>query len=203
MKGKSSLEAQQRSNIYHLLALFYRNDLSNRLSKYLKDERVCNSLMSAGMILDKKEFSDTNEALALDYTALFLTPGNRIPLNESVYLDAEDGYMGKSAAEVNHFINTLGLQIDANWTDLPDHISVEFEIMQKLTEKESEMLNEKDEKKFNLCRKLQIDFIKNHIIKWIPDICDKIAIQSSTSFYSELAKLTKDFIRSERVLLGI
>jgi TorA maturation chaperone TorD len=111
--------------------------------------------------------------------------------------------MGKSAAEVNHFINTLGLQIDANWTDLPDHISVEFEIMQKLTEKESEMLNEKDEKKFNLCRKLQIDFIKNHIIKWIPDICDKIAIQSSTSFYSELAKLTKDFIRSERVLLGI
>jgi TorA maturation chaperone TorD len=169
----------------------------------LKDENVCNCLISAGMNLDKNEFSETDEALALDYTGLFIAPGNRIPLNESVYRDAEDGYMGKSAVEVNHFIKTLGLKIDANWTDMPDHISVEFEIMQQLTEKENEMLNENDRKKADLCRKLQTEFTMNHIIKWIPDICDRIEDQSRTSFYTELAKLTRDFIHSERALLGI
>jgi TorA maturation chaperone TorD len=40
-------------------------------------------------------------------------------------------------------------------------------------------------------------FICDHLIKWIPEFCDKIISQAEISFYGDLADITKNFITLE------
>ena len=40
-------------------------------------------------------------------------------------------------------------------------------------------------------------FMEDHIMKWIPQFCDKIIADAELSFYREMAELTKSFIQTD------
>jgi TorA maturation chaperone TorD len=206
--GVTAAEAEavlQRSSLYAFLSLLYSREPDIKLISALREKDVFACLHGAGLTLASREIAakpaaEVCENLAIDYTALFIAPTvseQRIPLNESLYCQGEGLLWGESTAAVNDFIRYLGMTLDRDWTGFPDHIAVEFAVMEKLLEREGAALEEEDWEAVETCRKLQREFLHTHISCWVPQLCERIIFQAQTSFYRELAVLTKAFIETE------
>lgn len=87
---------------------------------------------------------------------------------------------GRVTGEVEAFYNSVGLTIDEEISLIPDHISAELFFMSYLIE--------------NKLLKEQKSFMEKHLLQWIPNYCDEIEKQASTTFFKEIALLLKEFI---------
>jgi TorA maturation chaperone TorD len=133
---------------------------------------------------------------------LFLGPGSHISPHESIHYERDDGdwgrHWGASTVEVKKFVESLGLKYRENDTSIPDHISVEMEVMQKVIDKEREAWSKNNRKDALHYLKIEKMFMEDHLSKWVPQFCDKVMSGAEMSFYREIAKLTKSFIEFEK-----
>jgi len=88
------------------------------------------------------------EALAVEYSGLFIGPGHFISPHESVHHVREDGDYGKlwgaDTVAVKKFIEATGLSYDQQFTGMPDHVGAELEFVQKLLEASHEATQKHD-----------------------------------------------------------
>lgn len=197
--------AKHRSNIYALLAAIYHKEVTPALLKQIKEPQFLEVLSELGAKLEDDVLKGSEdkliEDLAVEYTRLFLGPGKHISPHESVHHERDDGdwgrLWGKSTVEVKKFIEASGLEYKSEYSGLPDHISVELEFMQKVTEREAQAWEGKDKDGAIYCLKIEKKFMDDHLKKWIPIFCDKIIAETESSFYKGMAKLTKKFIEFE------
>lgn len=198
--------ARQRSNVYALLATIYRQEMSSNLLQKMKDPQFLRVLSGLGSRWED-DFSQKSEEgiledLAVEYARLFLGPGRHISPHESVHRQRGDGQggqlWGESTVEVKKFIEFAGLHYDSEYRGLPDHISVELEFMEHLTRREEQAWTEDDKEAAIYCRKIENKFIEDHLVKWIPDFCDKVEGEAELPFYRDMAALTKNFIEFEK-----
>ncbi len=205
MTKKPVETAKQRSNIYGLLALIYRAEINKELLKNIKDPGFLDVLSEMGAVLEDdfldKSDEDLIEDLAVEYTKLFLGPGKHISPHESIHHERDDGdwgqFWGKSTVEIKKFIETAGLEYKDDFTGLPDHISVELEFMQRASAREAQAREEGNNEELLYCLKMEKKFIEEHLLKWVPVFCDKIISDAELSFYREIAKVTKHFMKFE------
>ncbi len=197
--------AKQRSDIYGLLASVYRQEVTSGLIQQIKDPQFLGVLSDLGTegldtFLQKPE-NELLEDLAVEYTGLFLGPGKHISPHESVHHQRDDGQWGKlwgaSTAEVKKFIESTGLDYIEDFKGLPDHISVEFEFMQQLALREEQAWMESDADGAAACRNVEKKFIEEHLIRWIPNFCEKVIQDAQMPFYRSFAELTINFIEYE------
>jgi TorA maturation chaperone TorD len=198
-------QAQQRSNIYGFLARVFRKELSTDMLARIKDSGFRDVLSSLEVQLGDEFFSAPEEELienlAVEYTRLFLGPGRHISPHESIHYERDDGdwgrHWGASTVEVKKFVESLGLKYKESDTSIPDHISVELELMQKVIEKEKQAWSTNGGKDVLHYLKIEKMFMEDHIMKWIPQFCDKVIAEAEFSYYREMAELTKNFLALE------
>jgi TorA maturation chaperone TorD len=203
--GKYVKLADQRINVYGFLARLYRKEILPGFFGQIKSPQFRGALSALGAQLDDDFFSRPEEELledlAVEYTRLFLGPGRHINPHESVHHERPDGdwgsFWGASTVEVKKFIESAGLEYSPDYKDMPDHISVEFEFMQKVIERERDAWKEGDGGGALYCLKMEKMFIEQHIARWVPLFCEKIISQAELPFYREMAKVTKDFVEFE------
>lgn len=199
-ENPSAALARERSNIYGFLALVYQREPDAALLEILGKQDA--ALRDLGVDFSKpasiRNKRDILEELSVEYTRLFLGPGRHISPYESVWREDGGAHWGKSTTEVKTFIETLGLNYTEEWTGLPDHIGVEFELMKKLIEHEKKTRIGKDMKTVRLCIEIQKRFMDEHIFKWVPGFCEKVIEESREDFYKQIAMLTKQFIEFDR-----
>lgn len=197
--------ADHRSSIYGLLALVYRQEVTPDLLSQIKDPRVLGVFSDLGVegieaFLQSSE-EKLIEDLAVEYARLFLGPGKHISPHESIHHQREDGdwgtLWGADTVDVKKFIEATGLNYEADYKGMPDHISVEFEFMAALIRREKQAWVESDEKSARSCVAVQKKFLEEHLIQWIPDFCDKVVQQAELPFYRAVAELTRSFIDFE------
>ncbi len=199
--------AKQRSNIYGLLSLIFRTEISKQLLEELRSPAFLTILseMGAGFDDDFLKIPEKKlvEDLAVEYARLFLGPGKHISPHESVHHERDDGdwgtLWGKDTVEVKGFIESLGLEYKEEYSGIPDHISVELEFMQRLLEEEAAAREKKDEKGVQGFLEVEKLFFDRHLISWVPDLCDKVMEMADHSFYREIARVTKHFMEFEKV----
>jgi TorA maturation chaperone TorD len=198
--------ADHRCNIYGLLALIYRREITPDLLCQVKDPRflgVFTDLGAEGIeaFLQSSE-EKLIEDLAVEYARLFLGPGKHNSPHESVHHQREDGdwgtLWGAATVEVKKFIEATGLDYKSEYKGMPDHISVEFEFMAALSRQEAQAWAKEDEKSARQYLDVQQTFIKDHLIQWIPEFCEKVSQQAELPFYRAMAELTRGFIEFER-----
>jgi TorA maturation chaperone TorD len=152
MTKKMVETATQRSNIYGLLSLIYRTEVTKDLLAHIKKPEFLSVLSDMGAKLEDDFLKGSEdkliEDLAVEYTRLFLGPGKHISPHESIHHDTGDGdwgqFWGRSTVEIKKFIAASGLEYKSEYTGLPDHISVELEFMQLAAKRETQALEEKD-----------------------------------------------------------
>ncbi len=189
----------ERSNLYGFLALIFREEPKAALLRQIKSARFSDALATAGVKLDDAFFASPDEELlddlALDYTRLFIGPGTHVPPSEGA--QREGALWGKATSHVASFVENCGFRYRPEFSDLPDHISVELEFMQEVTRREARAWRRKDRSGARHWLEVERKFIGTHLSRWVPQFCEKVAQEADSSFYREMAILTDRFIQGE------
>lgn len=146
------------------------------------------------------DVEELQEQLAIEYTRLFLGPGQHISAHESVFVevDGESGELwGARTVALKNFIAGTGLEYDAGFRGIPDHVSVELEFMARLVAWEIQMRENNNRADVHYSLKIQSRFMTEHLMTWVPDLCEEVAKTSNVSFYREMASLCADFLEED------
>ncbi len=197
--------AKSRSEIYGLLTTVFREEPSEAFIKELRGPRLSAAFSEMEVDLGDSFYiepeSTMAEALAVEFTRLFIGPDRHISAHESIFTEIDGdsgGLWGKKTVEVKKFIETTGLDYEAAYTGLPDHISVELEFMGKLAEWEAEKWLKEDQKSARYCQAVQRMFLEKHLLCWLPQFCDAVMVQAELPFYFAMAELAKNYIEFEQ-----
>jgi TorA maturation chaperone TorD len=199
--------ASQRANLYGFLATLYRAEPDSELIHRLADADYLALLRAAGADLDAAYFqrpeAEVLEELAIEYTRLFIGPGKHVSPHASANMPDEGGTLwGRSTTDAVARIREAGLDYDPDYHGLPDHISVEFELMAALAGREAEAWRAGEEAAALSQREFQASFVEEHLRHWLPEFCRRIIERAELPLFGEMAKLTAAFLEAERADLA-
>lgn len=204
--------ATHRSMIYRFLAVVYQKEIGVEEFNNLNQPEISEALEETGFRLSgdfyRRPQEQVLEDLAVEYCRLFIGPGKHFPPYESVHRGefvagtGEKGLlMGEAAMEVSKFVKECGLEFDASYRGLPDHLGVELELMGQLTAWEASSWLEEDLEDAHTALDLQDRFMSEHLMRWVPGFCQKLADASEVPFYRDVALLTKEFAVSDLAII--
>jgi len=196
----------ERSGLYSLLAAVFRCELTEDLLGSLLDTGFLQSLAAVGVNVDGFSHLERNQSslnqLSLEYSRLFTGPGRHVSPYESVLLGGGGGSLwGPETIAVKKFILKSGFSYDEKYHGLPDHISVEIEFMAHLTGLEARAWECGNCEKAANCLRLQKEFLDQHLGRWLDPFSEKVQQLAQLPFYSEMAKLARDFVATDRMEL--
>lgn len=230
-KEKKLITAKVRSRIYHLLSQAYlypnevsytlikngfveelRNSFSYLLLNYTKDDAKIEEILDNLESLDKA-IKRLTEGPLTDFQGHFArvfghTISQECPQYETQFgIKAEDVFHKcHELGDIAGFYNAFGLDITDAQTlkERVDHISVEFEFMYFLANKEAYGIENKDaEDKLDIVTSAQKKFVREHIAMWVPVFAKYLAKKTKTGFYKEISDLTKAFVEQEIAYLKV
>jgi TorA maturation chaperone TorD len=208
-RKKMSNTAVARSRVYGLLTTVFRAEPTEAFIRDLHGPQFSGAFSDLGVDLGEAFHTATEneivEELALEFTRLFLGPGHHISAHESIYAEVDGelgGLWGAKTVEVKRFIEATGLDYESGFTGLPDHISVELEFMRKLSEWEAARWSNNDSENAKYCLRVQKKFIEEHLLEWAPKFCDDVIDKADTPFYREMAKVTRNFLEFDHILIN-
>jgi TorA maturation chaperone TorD len=190
-------------HLYGLLASLFRAEPTRELLQLLRSPDLAPLLIDAGFDIedelgDGMDDDTLLEQLAVEYAALFLGPGGHISPHESVHADPAGGKLwGDETVAVKRYIEALDLSLDDDYRGLPDHISVELDLMASLVGHEARGWEQGDLANVANALAYQQEFMQEHLLRWVPLFCRKVIETSGMAFYRDLARVTRDFLASE------
>jgi len=193
--------AQQVGHLYGFLASLYRAELTQQQLHALRQPEMAVMLTAAGIDLQGTFWAQPDaqllEELAVEFTALFLGPGGHISPHESVQVEEHGGYWGDATTAVRRFITETGIEYDAGYNGIPDHISVELEFLGELARREGLAWGRGDTAAAGNCLAYQRDFLDEHLGRWVEEFCTRVVETAELSLYRDVAQVTAEFVRSE------
>lgn len=142
--------------------------------------------------LTSAEFYDS---LHWDYTRMFIGP-NRLPapLWESAYLNKDKLLFQEQTLKVRQAYLKYQLRPKHFMQEADDHLGLELDFMYQLSQQALQALENQDNEK--LCELLldQNQFLQEHLLKWVPNLTQKIVESASLGFYPGLAKILKGYL---------
>ncbi len=198
-----SQQAISRSNCYGLLALIFRDVLTSEIISRLRTGSLVKALSHLGFEVTDEltgDLEEVTQSLTSQYTETFIGPGPHVPLYASVHMDDEGQLWGDSTVWVKRFIEMAGLSFNNHWDSIPDHITIELELMQRLTDYEAKLWlwgEKTSEEQLRRCLQAQEQLLRDHLCNWVPRFCDRVLKVTTSSFYQKMAELTKLVILSD------
>jgi len=184
------------ANLYHLP----EKNIQKNLDVLTDQLTILNSEAVSYLKNMQAEFdqNDDFDLLKVEFTRLFIGPYSLpAPPYGSVYIENERKVMGDSTMDARKRYQHFGLDIPANFKNVPDHITVELEFMFFLIFKEIVHIqsNVPDQAQELLLH--QKAFHTDLLNIWIPEFTDCVIEHAEIEFYRNLATTTKIFIREE------
>ncbi|MFQ5854263.1 MAG: molecular chaperone [Anaerolineae bacterium] len=135
------------------------------------------------------------------YNALF---SGRAPcyLNESDY-DRNPFARTHRMADAAGFYQGFGMEPSTQAGERPDFIGTELEFMYWLLVKQVYAEEQDWQEEAAVCRDAQAKFFHEHLVWWVPQLCEKLETTSSCTYYRSLATFLKAFIEGEEARLPL
>lgn len=135
------------------------------------------TLLQAMTAVPEGERQSLDDDLAADYAATYLTHSHRASPHESVWLDEDQLLLQGPTFAVRAFYRQYGLRV-ANWRSMPDdHLCNELEFVALMLEQQHP--------------EAALGFLQQHLLQWLPLFAQRVADRADTTFYAELATLTR------------
>jgi TorA maturation chaperone TorD len=202
MSEAAGAAAEQRSQVYALLATVFRCPLDGAQLERLRTPSLLGAMAEAGIDPgDDFATSDANillDRLAIDYTQLFHAPADRIIPYEGLQTGESDRLMGAAAQSVRDFLAQAGFVVLPEGGELPDHISVELTFMSELAHREAEAAGAGDRATAEQAALLQRRFLAEHLGRWAGRFARDVKDAATTPFYRSMAALLEDFVAAEQ-----
>ena len=203
-----------RSKTYALLSRLYAKEADEELLETMRLMRFPASTgsekLDEGHRLIVGQLSTLWEnslsELAIDYARVFLGGGidgysAAYPF-ESVYTSPRRLLMQDARDEVLSLYRSEGFDKAQNWTEGEDHISLEFEYLQRLAGRTKEALDQGNEGEAFRLTEVQLAFLRDHIVSWVPMLTDDMLRFAQTRLYRGLALITEGFLEVDEAFLA-
>lgn len=146
-----------------------------------------------------------NLELRKEFAYLFLTPHGVHPF-ESMYRGKRKHLMDTPWEKVRNFYRRIGLEKNKEEKHPEDHVAVELGLMASLaflsgmdfSEEEGDSFG-KEEQAFAL--QVQRDFLREHLLAWIPRFCNDVVEKTRHPFYRSVAALAALFVEADGQML--
>jgi TorA-specific chaperone len=126
---------------------------------------------------------------------MFLSVGPKpVHLIESVHLGKDHLLYEEPYHEIMEAYRSLGFEKEKGFLEPEDHISVEFDFMAALCRWTSKTLESNDIKNAIAYLSLQKEFLRDHLIRWVPGLCKQIEDAATSNLYKSVAQVTSGFI---------
>jgi len=137
------------------------------------------------------------ESVADEYTRLFIGPhGPVINPYESFYFTGR--MWDRPLADLRNFLKAIGIEKQDGYAEPEDSLAFELEVMRWLIGKQ---LKAPDQEEETRRLKLQADFLREHLLVWVPTCAEDIERAQGANFYRGVAMILKAFAQMERTLL--
>ncbi|NIN12708.1 MAG: hypothetical protein GTN62_12870 [Gemmatimonadales bacterium] len=136
-----------------------------------------------------------------EYARLFMGPGSLpAPPCESAYRDPSSDtstVQNLWAASVEAAYRRHGLSLYPCHRDLPDHVATELVFMYFLSRQEGEAWEKGQAETAKEFRRAQLEFLKEHLVRWLPDFCERVQNATRSNVYWALADILREFLVAE------
>ena len=198
-----TLQALARSNLYGLLSRVTGTEIDQEFLAALRQPGVLEALREAGADLAPVVGTVADalllEQLATAYSFLFLLTVNP---HESVQC-GEGQLWGNRTVAAAAFLDEAGLAVPGERSLLPDHISMELAVMQRLSADEAASLAAADLVRAGELQALQQRYLKEHLGRWGVTFFGASAKAANHEFYRQLSQVGFAFLRSELAEFGL
>ena len=199
----------RRARTYGLLARIFRVEVDGKFLEELRhlkfptstgNEHVDYGYRTMYNYL-KGTWEDTLLDLARDYARTFIGHGNNgrsaaYPF-ESVHTSEKRLLMQDARDEVLAVYRANLLKKGEEWNDCEDHIALELEFMQVMSERTAKALKEGKEDEAVEMLKTQRAFVSQHLANWVPMFVSDIKYFSQTDLYIGAGELLLGFVQTE------
>ena len=136
------------------------------------------------------------ETLAIEYARLFLAPGRLASPYESMQC-GENRLWGKTTVEVNKIYKKFGFELDEDFKDPPDHLSVELSFLAQLSRLENKYTSKGLIEERAGVLEVKKFFLKNHVLNWFTRFKDDVNQNAELSYYKDTVNLLDVFLSEE------
>ena len=141
---------------------------------------------------NKDRLDEYSEELALEFAKLFVGPKNppAIPY-ASFYLSESKTMFSDVTIDVRKKYLEAGMAVKNLYSLPDDHIAIELEFLQYLTERIIELFEKGQREEASNLNELRDEFLKGHLSKWAPHFSDNIIASTNDDFYRGAAIMLK------------
>ena len=199
----------RRARTYGLLARIFRVEVDGKFLEELRHLKFPTSTGNEHVDYGyrimynylKGTWEDTLLDLARDYARTFIGHGNNgrsaaYPF-ESVHTSEKRLLMQDARDEVLAIYRANLLKKGEEWNDCEDHIALELEFMQVMSERTAKALKEGKEDEAVEMLKTQRAFVGQHLANWVPMFVSDIKYFSQTDLYIGAGELLLGFVQTE------
>lgn len=210
--------AAARGDMYRFLSAAFLAPPSERLvapflsGEFLKEiAGTFGPAADADLCLFARQFQGDYERLDQDFQSLFMVPlGRYVTPYEAVYRDEREVgdtrirglLMGPSTLAVKQLYREAGMTISEDYQDLPDHVGLELACMEFLCQAERQAWEREDPTEVRRVRHLEGRLLHDHLLQWVPALCQRIRENASGPFYRGIAGLTLAYLSQEAKTLA-
>ena len=145
-------------------------------------------------------FSDLEGRRA--FTRLLVGPGEGyVPPYASIYVNAAPHekplLRGAEASAVQAEYTAAGLELAPDGQQLPDHLGIELQFLAHLCRLEAEARETGNESAAQTWRARRADFIRQHLLNWLPDFARQLQAASAHPCYVRLTTFLIQYLTQE------
>ncbi len=201
--------AEKRASIYWWFSTLLICELNDRqiaaltgesgdtIFKALTEESLDSEVDEVRSALDRLgSEGELRYELAADYAQTFLRDSRHSALPyASVYL-SEDGLLYQQPQqEMQALLQQEGLAVDGNLGEPADHIAVQLDYLGNLVLRG---INTADEQQYHDRVDLQLAFIKEQLLPWVPKLVEKCQSIDGAQFYPAICSLLLAYLKAEQ-----
>lgn len=196
---------RDRARIYRFFSLAFARELDAAAVESFRAGGVHDLLrelrpsLSSSVLVGDPE--DAAEELACEFARLFVGPGPLLPPYQSCHdrSGKHDGgrLWAASTSRIFRFVRDVGLEFGESYQGIPDHISLVFEMMQRLLDEEAEAEERGLRERADAVRRVRRRFFDEHVDPWSEAFFRKVADQSRHIFYRTMGELASEFMNVE------
>lgn len=203
----------QRADLYGFLSRLFEKEVDEelldpmcrmKLPRSTGNEDVDRAYAILHDVLSNR-WERTLEDLRIDYARVFF--GNGVngtdcayPF-ESVHTSGDRLMMRDARDEVLTLYRSEGFEKSEEWKDSEDHIALELGFEKVLCDKTVDALDEKDYESALRLLIVQYNFLRDHLVNWVPMFVSGIEKFAETDFYRAVGYLTFGYLKEDREFL--
>ena len=203
-------EATARADLYRFLsACYYEPEpvfIAENLftSILIAAERLSPELARQARNLGQSFLDQDLQTLLVDYTRLFLGPvlAKAKPYGSS-WLNTPATMDNNAPLSILDVYSEGGLEIDADFAELPDHVAVELEFLYLLTFNQNQAMDSDRADEVQRLQELKRRFLAQHLGQWFTPFAVAVKSEAETAFYRELAEFTETLLQLEAANLAV